>query len=235
MRSRSGARPALPADLEAGRLAQVLANVIANAAEHGLGPVEVRTRRDGRLVTLELSPNAARPATAGGRDGRAGAGSSSRNAPRASWAAGCDEARSRDGSGPVPSSLAAASAGGVSATRRRGLLLLCFALVSGGLAASQVHEGERSTAARVGPLVPVAVAQRDLAADHRLGRGDMGVRRVPARFVPPDAPGPGARAAGRRAHRGGGPAGAYLTAGLIQGATARDSGTVCGRGSEPSS
>jgi len=37
-----GARPAAPADLEAGRLAQVLANVIANAAEHGVGPVEVR-------------------------------------------------------------------------------------------------------------------------------------------------------------------------------------------------
>ena len=29
-------------DLEAGRLAQVLGNVIANAAEHGVGPVEVR-------------------------------------------------------------------------------------------------------------------------------------------------------------------------------------------------
>jgi hypothetical protein len=31
--------------LEAGRLAQVLANVIANAAEHGVGPVEVRAVR----------------------------------------------------------------------------------------------------------------------------------------------------------------------------------------------
>ena len=34
-----------PSDLEAGRLAQVLANVIANAAEHGVGPVEVRAVR----------------------------------------------------------------------------------------------------------------------------------------------------------------------------------------------
>jgi signal transduction histidine kinase len=34
-----------PRDLEAGRLAQVLANVIANAAEHGVGPVEVRATR----------------------------------------------------------------------------------------------------------------------------------------------------------------------------------------------
>jgi signal transduction histidine kinase len=32
-------------DLEAGRLAQVLGNVIANAAEHGVGPVEVRAVR----------------------------------------------------------------------------------------------------------------------------------------------------------------------------------------------
>ena len=55
-----GARPAPPADLEAGRLAQVLANVIANAAEHGVGPVEVRARREGHLVRLELS-NADRP------------------------------------------------------------------------------------------------------------------------------------------------------------------------------
>ncbi|MBA3264004.1 MAG: sensor histidine kinase [Thermoleophilaceae bacterium] len=50
-----GARPAPPSDLEAGRLAQVLANVIANAAEHGVGPVEVRTRHEGRLLSLELS------------------------------------------------------------------------------------------------------------------------------------------------------------------------------------
>ncbi|MEA2402386.1 MAG: hypothetical protein QOK00_2789, partial [Thermoleophilaceae bacterium] len=34
---------------------QVLANVVANAAEHGVGPVEVSTRREGRVVTLQLS------------------------------------------------------------------------------------------------------------------------------------------------------------------------------------
>jgi signal transduction histidine kinase len=49
-----GARPAAAGDLEAGRLAQVLANVIANAAEHGVGTVEVRARRDGGLARLEL-------------------------------------------------------------------------------------------------------------------------------------------------------------------------------------
>ena len=49
-----GARSAAPADLEGGRLAQVLANVIANAAEHGVGPVEVRARQEGSVATLEL-------------------------------------------------------------------------------------------------------------------------------------------------------------------------------------
>jgi signal transduction histidine kinase len=39
-----GAEPPSSADLEAGRLAQVLGNVIDNAAEHGVGAVEVRNR-----------------------------------------------------------------------------------------------------------------------------------------------------------------------------------------------
>jgi C4-dicarboxylate-specific signal transduction histidine kinase len=54
------------ADLEAGRLAQVLGNVIANAAEHGVGPVEVRNRdralrgRRGRGRGLAIAKRAAR-------------------------------------------------------------------------------------------------------------------------------------------------------------------------------
>jgi signal transduction histidine kinase len=39
-----GTEPPPAADLEAGRLAQVLGNVIDNAAEHGVGAVEVRNR-----------------------------------------------------------------------------------------------------------------------------------------------------------------------------------------------
>ena len=51
-----GARvAATPADLEAGRLAQVLGNVAANAAEHGLGPVAVRARREGAVAWLEVA------------------------------------------------------------------------------------------------------------------------------------------------------------------------------------
>jgi pilus assembly protein CpaB len=101
--------------------------------------------------------------------------------------------------------------------RRRGLLLLSLALASGGLAASQVRERERSVDAKVGPLVPVVVAARDIPPDEPLRPSDLAVERVPARFVPPDALGAAARLAGAR------PAvpvaaGAYITAGLLQGA-----------------
>jgi two-component sensor histidine kinase len=40
--------------LEAGRLAQVLGNLIANAAEHGVGPVDVRASRDRGRVRVEI-------------------------------------------------------------------------------------------------------------------------------------------------------------------------------------
>jgi pilus assembly protein CpaB len=103
--------------------------------------------------------------------------------------------------------------------RRRGLVLLSLALASGGLAASQVRERERSVDAKVGPLVPVVVAARELPPDEPLRPADLAVERVPARYVPPDALGAAARLAGAR------PAvpvaaGAYITAGLLQGATA---------------
>jgi signal transduction histidine kinase len=41
-------------ELDAGRLAQVFANVIANAAEHGVGEVEVRRGNGWRAVRLEI-------------------------------------------------------------------------------------------------------------------------------------------------------------------------------------
>ncbi len=101
------------------------------------------------------------------------------------------------------------------ARRRRGLVLLSLALASGGLAASQVHQREQRVEARVGPLVPVLVAARDLPAGARLGPGAVAERQVPARFVPPDAlaaPGGvlGARTAAGLA------AGGYVTAGHLR-------------------
>jgi pilus assembly protein CpaB len=105
----------------------------------------------------------------------------------------------------------------VKARRRRGLLLLSLALASGGLAASQVRERERRVEARVGPLVPVVVAARDLAPDTRIRRGALALRRVPARFAPPDALGAAAEVTGARTTVAV-VAGAYLTAGQLRGA-----------------
>jgi pilus assembly protein CpaB len=104
----------------------------------------------------------------------------------------------------------------VKARRRRGLLLLALALASGGLAASQMSQRERDVEAQVGPLVPVLVTARDLPAGARIGTEAIESRRVPVRFVPPDAltgavEPTGARTAIAVA------AGSYLTAGSLQG------------------
>ena len=109
------------------------------------------------------------------------------------------------------------------ARRRRGLLLLSVALASGGLAASRVHERERSVAAQVGPAVPVLVAARDLRAGARVPARALAVRRLPARFVPRDVLASPAGVVGAR------PAvpvaaGGYLTAGLFQGSNSQRSG-----------
>ena len=104
------------------------------------------------------------------------------------------------------------------ARRRRGLFLLAIALVAGGLAASQVRERERSVEARVGPLVPVLVAARDLPADSRVSERMLSLRRVPARYVAPDALGSAADVTGARTAVAVA-AGSYLTASHFQGAS----------------
>jgi pilus assembly protein CpaB len=103
----------------------------------------------------------------------------------------------------------------VNARRRRGLLLLSVALASGGLAASQVHERERSVAAQVGPAVPVLVAARDLRAGARVSARSVAVRRVPARYVPRDALASASGVVGARPSVSIA-AGSYLTAGVFE-------------------
>jgi pilus assembly protein CpaB len=117
----------------------------------------------------------------------------------------------------------------VTARRRRGLLLLSVALASGGLAASQVHERERRAAERIGPSVAVLVASRDLPAGARVGRGAVSVRRVPVRYVPPDALVSGAGVVGARVAV---PvsAGSYLSAGLFGGGEGGGGDDGVGRG-----
>jgi pilus assembly protein CpaB len=108
--------------------------------------------------------------------------------------------------------------------------MLSVALASGGLAASQVRERERGVAAQIGPAVPVLVAARDLRAGVSVSRRALAVRRVPARFVPPDAlPASDALAGARTAV----PivAGGYVTAGLLEGSNDGQRGGVgVGRG-----
>ena len=111
------------------------------------------------------------------------------------------------------------------ARRRRGLILLALALASGGLAATQVRRHEHELDARVGPLVPVVVAARDLAPGEPLAGRDLALERVPARFAPPDALGaPDGLAGARTAVFV--TAGSYLTAGLLQGADRSEGGPL---------
>ena len=111
------------------------------------------------------------------------------------------------------------------ARRRRGLVLLLLALACGGLAATQVRERERKVDARVGPLVRVVVAARDVAAGDRLGARDLALQRVPVRFVPPDAVGAPGRLVGARAAIGV-RAGSYVTVGLVEGAGPAEGGPL---------
>jgi pilus assembly protein CpaB len=100
--------------------------------------------------------------------------------------------------------------------RRRGLLLLGLALASGALAASMVSDRVAAVERRVGPLVPVAVAARDLEAGTRLGPRDLALRRVPRAYAPSSALASPAPAVGRTLSA---PlaAGSYLPAELIAG------------------
>jgi pilus assembly protein CpaB len=115
------------------------------------------------------------------------------------------------------------------ARRRRGLLLLCVALACGGLAAAQVAERERSVEARVGPLVPVLVAKHDLDAGARLRTDALALKRVPARFVPPDALGSATQLAGARTAVAVS-AGGYVTAALLDAGAAPDGGDALAPG-----
>jgi signal transduction histidine kinase len=78
-----GAEPPASAELEEGRLAQVLGNVIANAAEHGVGPVHARwSRAQSGALRLELR-NRDREPGGGARGGRGRGISIAKRAARA--------------------------------------------------------------------------------------------------------------------------------------------------------
>ena len=109
--------------------------------------------------------------------------------------------------------------------RRRGVLLLALALACGALAASSVHGRVEAVERRVGPLVTVAVAARDVPAGGRLTRAAVGTRRVPAAYVPRAALRPGEVPVGARLPAALS-AGSYLTAVLLRPAGASSGGAL---------
>jgi pilus assembly protein CpaB len=71
--------------------------------------------------------------------------------------------------------------------------------------------------AAVGPLVQAVVAERGLAAERRLGPADLALRRLPARYLPPDAlPDPAQLVGARVAIPL--PAGSFVTAAVLEAA-----------------
>ena len=69
--------------------------------------------------------------------------------------------------------------------RRRAALLLGLALVLGVLAASDVARREARLREQLGPDVGVVVAREDAGRERELRSGDLALRRVPERYVPP--------------------------------------------------
>ena len=104
--------------------------------------------------------------------------------------------------------------------RRRAVFLLALALACGGLAASEVGGRVAEVESRTGTPVPVVVAARDVRPGARLKPGDLAVREVPARFVPPDAGRSASELVGT-AVEGGLARGAYVTASAL-GVAGRD-------------
>jgi pilus assembly protein CpaB len=103
--------------------------------------------------------------------------------------------------------------------RRRALVFGLLALVAAGLAASMVDGYRTSVIRSYGPLRPVVVTTKPLAAELELGprelEGALAVRRIPDRFAPPGAVRNPAEALGLRPVATV-PAGAYLLRSLLR-------------------
>jgi pilus assembly protein CpaB len=107
------------------------------------------------------------------------------------------------------------------ARRRRAALLLALAVVAGGIAASRVQGRAAEIEGQVGPLVPVLVAQAEIAPGKRVRPGMLAVRQVPRQFAPPDALAAPEQAVGQRIGAPV-PPGGYVTAGALAAARGSD-------------
>jgi pilus assembly protein CpaB len=79
------------------------------------------------------------------------------------------------------------------------MAMLAAALACGWLAASDVRSRERRLKAGLGPSATAVVARADIKAGTALAPSDLEPRRVPERFLPPDALGTAGDAVGLRA------------------------------------
>jgi pilus assembly protein CpaB len=113
--------------------------------------------------------------------------------------------------------------------RRRAAMLLGLALLLGGLAASDVHRRQAAVEAQLAPLVDVVIARDDLQAGRRLRLGDLGVRRMPARFAPAGAAAQPGELVGQRVAVPV-PAGGFLAAGQLDVQAAGPPGSDVRRG-----
>lgn len=82
--------------------------------------------------------------------------------------------------------------------RTRALLLAALAVLLGTLAAGDVAGREAALQARIGAAVPVVVARTDIPAGTMLRPALLGVRAIPARYVPVLSFGRPGQLAGRR-------------------------------------
>ena len=100
--------------------------------------------------------------------------------------------------------------------RARGILFALGALLCAGLAARSVAGLSAGVRNQYGPLRPVLVATRALRAHRPIdGKSGLVVRRVPAKFLPPETLTSLSQAVGRRPSVSI-PAGAYLAAGQLE-------------------
>ena len=99
-------------------------------------------------------------------------------------------------------------------SRRRAAVTLALALLSGWIAASDVRSRENHVKAGIGRLTPALVARSDVKAGKRMSAAELELRRLPVRFLPPDALRSSADALGLRAAVPI-PRGAYVTASAL--------------------